>query len=61
MTKPIYKLFLQKYFKPHPQWLLAVETAMLQSYSTVYENTIKKTNSHAYITITYHEGKPFPL
>ena len=32
---------------------------MLQNYSTVYENTLRKINSHAYITKTYHEGKPF--
>ena len=40
---------------------LAVETAMLQIYSTVYENTLRKINSHAYITKTYHEGKPLPI
>ena len=34
---------------------------MLQVYSTVYENTLQKMNSHAYITKTYHEGKPFPI
>ena len=33
---------------------------MLQIYSTVNENTIRKINSHAYITKTYHEGKPLP-
>ena len=44
-----------------PQWFLAVETAMLQIYSTVYEPTFKKINSPAYITKTYHEGKPLPI
>ena len=34
---------------------------MLQIYSTVYENTLKQINSHAYITKTYHEGKPYPI
>ena len=34
---------------------------MLQIYSTVYENTLRKFNSHAYITKTYHEGKPLPI
>ena len=34
---------------------------MLQIYSTVYEHTLKRINSHAYITKTYHEGKPLPL
>ena len=47
--------------KPIPQWFLAVETAMLQIYSTVYEHTLRKINSHAYITKTYHEGKPLPI
>ena len=44
-----------------PQCFLAVETAMLQIYSPVYENTLQKINSHAYITKTYHEGKPLPI
>ena len=53
--------FLYRTFsKPIPQWFLAVETAMLQIYSTVYENNLRKINSHAYITKTYHEGKPLP-
>ena len=47
--------------KPIPHWFLAVETAMLQTYSTVYENTLRKINSHAYITKTYDEGKPLPI
>ena len=34
---------------------------MLQVYSTVYENTLRKINSHAYITKIYHEGKPLPI
>ena len=34
---------------------------MLQIFSTVYENTLQKINSHAYITKTYHEGKPIPI
>ena len=34
---------------------------MLQIYPTVYENTLQKINSHAYITKTYHEGKPLPI
>ena len=34
---------------------------MLQIYSTVYENTLRKINSHAYFTKTYHEGKPLPI
>ena len=53
--------FYKTLSKPIPHWFLAVETAMLQIYSTVYENTIRKINSHAYITKTYHEGKPLPI
>ena len=34
---------------------------MLQIYSTVYYYTLKKLNSQAYITKTYHEGKPLPI
>ena len=34
---------------------------MLQIYSTVYENTLRKINSHAYITKSCHEGKPLPI
>ena len=34
---------------------------MLQIYSTVYENTVRISNSHAYITKTYNEGKPLPI
>ena len=34
---------------------------MLQIYSTVYENTLRKNNSHAYITKPYYEGKPLPF
>ena len=34
---------------------------MLQIFSTVYENTLKKINSHADITKTYHEGEPLPI
>ena len=54
-------IFYRTLSKPIPQWFLAVETAMLQIYSTVYENTLRKINSHDYITKTYHEGKPLPL
>ena len=53
--------FYKTLSKPIPHWFLAVETAMLQIYSTLYENTLRKINSHAYITKTYHEGKPLPI
>ena len=53
--------FYRTLSQPIPQWFFAVETAMLQIYSTVYEHTLRKINSHAFITKTYHEGKPLPL
>ena len=53
--------FYRTISKPIPQWFLAVETAMLQIYTTVDENTLRKINSHAYITKTYHEVKPLPI
>ena len=34
---------------------------MLQIYSTVHDHKLRKINSQAYITKTYHEGKPLPL
>ena len=49
--------FFRTFFSSIPQWFLAVETAMLQIYSTVYETTLRKINSHVYITKTYHQGK----
>ena len=43
MTKQISTHFFSKtYSKPIPQWFLAVETAMLKIYSTVYYYTLKK-------------------
>ena len=53
--------FYKTLSKPVPQWLLAVKTAMLQIYSTVYYYTLKRLNSHAYLTKTYHEGRPLPI
>ena len=50
--------FYRTLSKPTPLWFLAIETAMLQRFSTVYEKTLKQINSHAFITKTYHEGKP---
>ena len=57
----LHPFFYKTLSKPIPQWFLAVETAMLQIYSTVYYHTLKKLNSHAYITKTYHERKPLPI
>ena len=54
--------FFYKTLSKHiPQWFLAAETAMLQIYSIVHNYTLKKLNPQAYITKTYHEGKPLPL
>ena len=47
--------------KPILQLFLAAETALLQIYSIVHNYTLKKLNSQAYITKTYHEDKPLPL
>ena len=41
--------------KPLPQWFLAVETSMLQIYSSVYDYTLRKINSQAYIAKLYRE------
>ena len=40
-----------------PQWILATETAMMQIYHTVYENTKRKINSFAYFNKTYHNPR----
>ena len=53
--------FYKTLSKTIPQWLLAVETAMLQIYTKVHNYTSKKINSQAYITETYHKGKPLAL
>ena len=45
--------FYRTLSKPFPLWILAAGTAMLHLFSTVHENTLKKINSHAYITKTY--------
>ena len=56
------RCFYRKLSKPIPHWFLAVETAMIQIHSKVYENTLKTIiNSHAYFRKTYHEGKPLPI
>ena len=47
--------------KPIPQWILATETAMIQIYHTVYENTRRKINSYAYFNKTYHNPRPFDI
>ena len=44
--------------KPIPQWILATETAMIQKYHTVYENTKRKINSYACFNKTYHNPRP---
>ena len=46
--------------KPIPQRILITETAMMQIYHTVYENT-KKINSMAYFNKTYHNPRPLDI
>ena len=53
--------FYKTLSKTIAQWFLAVETAMLLIYSIVHAYTLKKSNCQAYITKTYHEGKPLLL
>ena len=48
--------------KPFPQWILATETAMIQIYHTVYENTKRKhCNSFAHFNKTYNNPRPLDV
>ena len=47
--------------KPIPQWILATETAMIQVYHTVYENTKRKIISFAYFNKTYNNPRPLDI
>ena len=47
--------------KPIPHWILATETAMIQIYPTVFENTKKKINSYAYFNKTYNNQRPLDI
>ena len=47
--------------KPIPQWILATETAMMQIYHTVYENTKRKIISFAYFNKTSHNPRPLDI
>ena len=47
--------------KPIPQWILATETAMIQIYHTVYENTRRKIDSFAYLNKTYNNPRPLDI
>ena len=40
---------------------LSTETAMIQIYHTVYENTKRKINSYAYFNKTYHNPRPLDI
>ena len=53
-----FQIFLSK---PIPQWILATETAMIQIYHTVYENTKRKINSYVYFNKTYHNPRPLDI
>ena len=41
--------------------VLATETAMIQNYHTVYENTKRKINSFAYFNKTYNNPRPLDI
>ena len=47
--------------KPIPQWILATETAMIQIYHTVYENTTRKIIFFAYFNKTYNNPRPLDI
>ena len=47
--------------KPIPQWILATETAMIQIYHTVYENTKRKISSFAYFNKTYNNPRTLDI
>ena len=47
--------------KPITQWMLATETAMIQFYHTVYENTKLKINSFASFNKTYNNPRPLDI
>ena len=53
--------FHKKLSKPIPQWILATETAMIQKYHTVYENTKRKINSFACFNKTYKNPRPLDI
>ena len=47
--------------KPIPQWISATETAMIQIYLTVYENTKRKRNSLVSFNKTYNNQRPLDI
>ena len=47
--------------KPIPQWILATETAIMQIYHTVYENTKGNFNSMAYFNKTYNNPRSLDI
>ena len=53
--------FLKILSKPVPQWILATETAMINIYHTVYENTKRKINSFAYSNKTYNNPRTLAI
>ena len=46
--------------KPITQWFLSVETAVTNLFYSIRKHS-QKINPHAFITKTYHEGKPLPI
>ena len=66
MTKQISTRDLQNTLKIHSTMVSRCKNCNVtnhtpQTYSTVYEHTLRKINSHAYIIQTYYEGKPLPI
>ena len=47
--------------KPIPQWILATETAMIQFYHTVFDNTKRKINSFAFFNKTYNNQRSLDI
>ena len=54
-------LFHKILSRPIPQWILATESAMIQIYHTVYENTKRKIISSAYFNKTYNNPRPLDI
>ena len=53
--------FYRTLSQPIPQWFLAVKTAMLQIYSIVYENTLRKTTHRLTLLKRIMKVNKFPL
>ena len=61
MNQNLNPLFHKILSKPIPQWILATETAMIQLYHTVYENTKKRLIPMPNFNKTYHNPRPLDI